>query len=140
MVLGVVGAALDEYSRRGFSIWRSACRAAGLSPGSLAIFTLELLPLGVLGALLGGLILQLRGIHLRHRGDAAGTSLASHGGCALAMAIGLPLCALPVPLPAVLAGEVLLAIAAAGLLHRLLRPRHACAASGISPIRGVPSA
>ena len=61
MVLAVTGAWLDEQARLGFSTWQSACRSAGLSPRSVLIFTLELLPTAVIGALLGGLIVQLCG-------------------------------------------------------------------------------
>jgi hypothetical protein len=140
MAFAAAGATLDELGHQGFSIWRSACRAAGLSVSSLLVFTFELLPMAVLGALLGGLVVQYWGLQRRRRAGTARASLAAHGGCFLGMAAGLPLCALPVPLPGALAAEALIAVAGAALVHRLLRPHRACAASGMLPTRSVPSA
>ena len=140
MVFASAGAALDEYWRLGFSTWRSACRAAGFSPASLVSFTLELLPSAVIGALLGGIAVQIIGLCLRHRAALARASLAAHGGCAVAMTAALPLCALSLPLPFVLAAEATLAVACAALLFRLLRNKASCGASVIVPTRTLPSA
>src|SRR4029453_14165582 len=65
-VFALAGGWMDERRHLGFRTWRSACRAAGLSWPSLFTFTLELLPMAVLGALLGGAVLQVVGICLRH--------------------------------------------------------------------------
>ena len=49
MGLGAFGAWLDEQRSLGFTIWRSVCRASGVSPSSIATFTLELLPTAIIG-------------------------------------------------------------------------------------------
>jgi len=110
MTCAVFGALVDERARLGFSQWRSACRASGLTLESLVRFTLQLLPGAVLGALLGGLAVLGAGILLRHRGCAAG-ALGAHAACAIGMALGLLLCVLPLPVPLLLAGEALLTLA-----------------------------
>lgn len=88
-------------------------------------FTLELLPLAVIGALCGGLILQLLALRFRHEPQGAASCLAVHLGCVLTMPIGLLLCALAWPVPVMLLADVALAIAAASLLVRLLIIRSA---------------
>ena len=62
MTLALAGACIDERAHLGFSNWRSACRAAGLPLSSLLSFTLELLPTAVLGALVGGIAVQISGM------------------------------------------------------------------------------
>ena len=62
-----VGALIDERLHLGFTNWRSACRASGISFASLFHFTLELLPNAVIGGLLGALLVQLLAFSLRHR-------------------------------------------------------------------------
>jgi len=119
MMLASFGALLDEHRALGFTIWRSACRASGLSLPSIAAFTLELLPLAVIGALLGGLIV-LAGGFIQGGRNAHG-SLAAHVGCAIAMPAGLVLCAAALPLPATLVMEVTLAALATLCARGLLR-------------------
>lgn len=140
MLLAILGAALDEQRNLGFSNWRSACRSAGFSLPSLLTFTLELMPMAVLGLLIGGVGVQAVGICLRHSRGAAAGSLAAHGACGIGMVLGLPLCALPLSVPWLLGAELLLTVLAAMLLDRLPGGRQACAASGIPPIRRAPSA
>ena len=109
MFLSVIGVAVDEMTHLGFTTWRAACRAAGLSLTSLAAFTLQLLPSAVIGALTGGLIVLVAGFTRRR---IAGGALAAHAGCALAMGPGLLLCASGVVWPLALGVEL---AAAAGL-------------------------
>jgi hypothetical protein len=112
----VVGGMIDERAHLGFTNWRSACRASGISLQSLTYFTLELLPTAVVGALLGGVLVLLGAFFSRHaRGSA--DCLAAHAGCAIAMPLGLLLCAMAMPVPLMLAAEVALAGAAAALLR-----------------------
>lgn len=113
----LAGALFDERDHLGFTNWRSACRAAGFSFRSTLAFSFELLPTAIVGLLAGGLALQLIGFGLRHR-DQPGLCLAAHAGCALTMPIGLLLCAFALPLPALLATDVLLAGAAAWIVKR----------------------
>lgn len=138
MVLAVAGAWLDERTHLGFTTWRSACRAAGFAPRSLAIFTLELLPTALTGALAGGLVVLLAGA-LARRGDCPASALAAHGGCLLGMAVGLALCVLALPVPLVLALEGLLAAATAAWLFGRFRPAHA-SESAVRPHAGTASA
>jgi len=136
----LAGGWIDEQWHLGFTNWRSACRAAGLSLSSLFTFTLELLPMAVLGALAGGVALQIAGICLRHIKGVATESLAAHAACGLTMAVTLPLCALALPVSGLLGAELLMTVLAAALLNRLLSARPSCAASGIVPTRARPSA
>jgi hypothetical protein len=136
----LVGGWIDEQWHLGFSNWRSACRAAGFSLSSLFTFTLELLPMAVLGALAGGVALQIAGICLRNRRGVATESLAAHVACGLTMAVTLPLCALAWPLSWLLGAELLMTVLAAALLNRLLSARPACAASGMVRTQPKPSA
>jgi hypothetical protein len=122
MGFAVAGAFIDERARLGFSLWRSACRANGLTLESLARFTLQLLPTAVLGALFGGLVVLGFGMLLRHRGCAA-DALGAHAGCVVGMAAGLLLCTLPLPVPVLLAGEAALTLGLALFLRRLLPAR-----------------
>jgi hypothetical protein len=121
MALAAAGAWFDERTHLGFTTWRTACRAAGFAPRSLAIFTLELLPVALAGALAGGLVVLLAGV-LARRGDCPASALAAHGGCVLGMAVGLVLCVLAVPVPLVLALEGALAAAIAAWLFGHFRP------------------
>jgi hypothetical protein len=130
----VVGGVIDERIHLGFTNWRSACRATGLSIESLARFTFELLPTAVIGALVGGLLVlamaMARAIQSRDR-QQVDQCLAAHAGCAIAMPIGLALCAMAMPVPLMLMAEVALAVAAAYFLQMFGRrntvtciPRH----------------
>ena len=105
MLGALAGAAFDERSHFGVSNWRSACRAAGFSASSLIFFTFELLPAAVIGMLGGGLLAQSLAFATRRRCDAA-LCLSAHLGCVIAMPAGLLLCALALPLPAMLVTEV----------------------------------
>jgi hypothetical protein len=130
MGFAVLGAWLDERRALGFTVWRSACRASGLSPSSLATFTLELMPTAVIGVLLGGLIVLLAGFGRRR--SSARDAVAAHAGCVIAMPAGVLLCASTLPWPLMLAAEgALAALAAAGVwwLSRIRRAtyQHACA-------------
>ena len=139
MACAMLGAVLDERGHLGFSNWRSACRAAGLSLPSLVTFTFELLPTALVGALSGGFIVLVIGASQRRQRSMAVGSLAAHGGCVIGMCVGLPLCVLPFPLPWLMGTEALLAVGCATLLYRLLARRH-CSTSGIPRTRQVPSA
>jgi len=135
MTCAVVGGVIDEWLHLGFSQWRSACRASGLTPESLAQFTLQLLPNAVLGALLGGV--WVLGIGILHRNRAcAADALGAHAGCVAGMAAGLLLCTLPLPVPLLLAGELALTLALAVFLRRFLPAR----ASVVTRTTGLTSA
>ena len=121
MVLGALGAMLDERRALGFTVWRAACRAAGFSPVSLATFTLDLLPGAVIGTLLGAFIV-LAGGFVAPRAHANG-ALAAHAGCLLAMPAGVMLCAAGWPLSLTLAGELAITMVATLLAWRVLRSR-----------------
>jgi hypothetical protein len=117
------GALVDERTHLGFTNWRAACRAAGLTLSSLLTFTAELLPGTLIGMLGGGIVVLLAGLLLRHREGVSDSALAAHGGCAAGMTAGLWLCTLAVPTPMLLVAEGLLsAAAAAWLCHRLHSP------------------
>ncbi|MEO8019790.1 MAG: hypothetical protein ABI769_18430 [Pseudomonadota bacterium] len=117
MSLAIAGALWDERAHLGITNWRSACRASGLSLASLLTFTWELLPTAIIGMLLGGLVVQCIGLRARDRGHAR-ACLAAHAGCALAMPLGLVLCALAFPASVTLVTEGALAVAIAlGLTH-----------------------
>jgi len=131
--LAACGAWLDERRALGFTIWRSACRASGLSLSSLATFTLELLPAAVIGALLGGLLVLCASAGQRR--GCARDALAAHAGCALAMPIGLLLCAVALPWPLALASEALVASLAAVGVWWIARIRKATYPGGAR--RGV---
>jgi hypothetical protein len=117
--LAVAGGIIDERTRLGFTNWRAACRASGISPASLLHFTLELLPMAVIGALLGGVIVLTWAIATRNRPWAADICLAAHLGCAIAMPLSLILCALAMPVPIMLIAETATAVAAAYGLQQL---------------------
>jgi hypothetical protein len=117
------GGWLDERAHLGFTNWRSACRASGLSPRSLLHFTQELLPTAIAGVLLGGLVLLCLGIALRPRRDLSQACTAAHLGCALAMPLGAILCTLSLPVGAMLAADVALAAVVAALALRWFAPR-----------------
>ena len=134
MACAALGAMVDQRRAMGFTIWRSACRAAGLSLHSVAAFTLELLPTAVIGALLGGLIVLAAGF--RRRGSFARGALAAHSGCVLAMPAGLLLCALAWPWPLTLAADVVVTTCAALSVWWITRIRKAAYADGSA--RGVP--
>jgi hypothetical protein len=120
------GGWLDERAHLGFTNWRSACRASGLSARALLHFTLELLPLAVAGMLLGGLVLLGLGIFLRLRPDVARTCTAAHLGCALVMPLSLLVCASGVPVAVMFAVDVALAAGVAVLALRGFPRRGKC--------------
>ena len=124
MLLGLAGAAADQWTRLGFSSWRAACREAGLTLGSLLTFTVQLLPTAVAGLLTGGLIVLMAGVIRRHRHDGT-VALAAHGGCIVGMTVALPLCvltpALPLAVPLMIVAEALLTAASAWFLFALLQ-------------------
>lgn len=128
----VIGGLIDERVHLGFTNWRSACRSSGISFTSLFNFTLELLPTAVIGALLGGLLVQLLAFAMRHHPRRAESCLVAHLGCAIAMPLGLLLCALALPVPLMLIAEIALAAAAASLLQTL-RSRNSPAPMAIHP-------
>jgi hypothetical protein len=107
------GGLIDERLHLGFSIWRSACRAAGFSVASVISFTLQLLPNAIAGALLGALLVQAIAFSTRHREGSVDVCLAAHAGCTIAMPAGLILCALAMPVLLMLLAETALAIVAA---------------------------
>jgi len=122
MTFGVAGALFDEWTRLGFSAWRSACREAGPTLASLFTFTIQLMPTAVAGVLAGGFLVLIVGALRRHP-HAGRSALAAHGGCVVGIAVGLPLCVLTLPLPLVLGIESLLTAAGAWLLYSLLQRR-----------------
>jgi hypothetical protein len=122
MAFGTLGALLDERRALGFTLWRSACRAAGLSPGSILAFTLELLPSGVAGVLLGGLAVLAGGVLMPAR-DARGV-VAAHAGCALGMPAALMLCALSWPVSAAMLADAAITALATLLVWRALSTRN----------------
>jgi hypothetical protein len=114
---GLIGGLFDERTHLGFTNWRGACRASGISFASLFHFTLELLPYAVIGALLGALFVQVLAFSARHRPRRVDACLAAHLGCAVAMPLGLLLCALALPVPLMLLAEIALTVlAASGVL------------------------
>ena len=114
---GVIGGLFDERAHLGFTNWRSACRASGISPGSLLHFTLELLPSAVIGALLGGMVVLMQAFAASNRPGAAHDCLAAHLGCVVSMPLGLMLCALAMPIPVTLFFEITAAVIAACCLQ-----------------------
>jgi len=117
----VAGALIDERHHLGFTNWSSACRTAGFAFGSVVTFSFELLPTAIVGLLAGGLALQALGFALRNRAPHADLCLAAHAGCALTMPIGSSLCALSLPLPAMLVTDAMLALVAAWALSGFAR-------------------
>jgi len=132
MGLATLGAWLDESRALGFTLWRGACRASGISLPSVAIFTLELLPTAVIGALLGGVLVLAAGFR---RPGAAPRALAAHAGCVAAMPVGLLLCASAWPWPMTLAAELALSALVAGSVWWITRIRKATYAQRVP--RGV---
>lgn len=129
MSLAMAGAWFDERMHLGFSNWRSACRASGLSFTSLVSFTFDLLPFAMTGALFGFFVLQFAAAAFWYRAGGARAALAPHAGCALGMAVGLPLCALASSVPAMVVGEALIAAGTAVFLCRTAGGRPCEAAS-----------
>jgi hypothetical protein len=123
------GGWLDERLHLGFTNWRSACRASGLSARSLLHFTLELLPLAVAGMLLGGVVLLSLGIFLRLRPNVARVCTAAHLGCAFVMPLSLILCATTLPLGVMFAIDLALAAGVAAFVLRDLPRRVTCVAT-----------
>jgi hypothetical protein len=122
----LAGGWVDERAHLGFTTWRSACRASGLSMRSLLHFTLELLPLAVAGMLLGGLAVLCIGIFQRLRPDVARACTATHVGCALVMPLSLLLCASALPLGVMFAIDVALAAGVAMFALRGFALRGKC--------------
>lgn len=115
----VLGGLVDERTRLGFTIWRSACRASGVSFASVISFTLQLLPNAIVGALLGALLVQAIAFSTRHRDGSVQACLAAHAGCAIAMPAGLILCTLALPWGLMVLGEIALALFVATCLLAL---------------------
>jgi hypothetical protein len=124
-----VGAAVDESRSLGFSTWRSACRADGVSFGSVLSFTWQLLPNAIIGFLSGGLMILILGIARQERDDSKTESVAAHAGCMLAMPLGLLACAQLLPAIVMPVADVLLSTAGAIFVLWLLgsRPSRHCA-------------
>jgi hypothetical protein len=122
-----VGAFIDERGHLGFTNWRSACRAAGFSPGAVMNFSLELLPTAIVGLLAGGLALLAIGIALRRHDEEARLCFAAHAGCAATMPVGMAFCALALPLYSMVLADVLLALAGATVVYSLVARRTAAA-------------
>lgn len=118
MLGAAAGAALDERHHQGFTTWRAACRGAGLRLSTLVEFTLQLLPLAVIGLLLGGLVVLAAGALMRDRH--ARLCVAAHAGCAVTLPVALILCAFLPPM-LMLAIDGVLAALAAGLWLMLMR-------------------
>lgn len=122
-----MGALADERRQLGFTTWRAACRAGGMRLGTLIDFTLQLLPLALVGLLLGGLALLAIGCllpRLRH----ADVFIAAHAGCALSLPVALLLCALLPPLWMLAADAALTTVVSWWLLMRLRTPSRVQAA------------
>jgi hypothetical protein len=129
MACAALGAWLDQRTHLGFSAWRSACRSDGITLGSLAIFTLDLLPGALIGMALGVVAMQFASAALWLRAGGARLALAAHGGCALGMAFGLWLCTVVPSIPLMLAGELAVTASAALLLCVPAKPSGCRAAS-----------
>jgi hypothetical protein len=134
MICAAAGAAVDEHLHQGFTIWRSACRSGGLTLSSLISFTFDLLPLALLGMLVGVMALQFAVAAAWHRPAGARIALGAHAGCMFGMAASLVLC-LFVASPAwMLAVELAVAAGLGAVLARRPAPHH-CAASVTLPTR-----
>ena len=118
MLGAAAGAALDERHHQGFTTWRAACRGAGLRLSTLVEFTLQLLPLAVIGLLLGGLVVLAAGALMRDRH--ARLCVAAHAGCAVTLPLALILCAF-LPPALMLAIDAILATLAAAVVLMWLR-------------------
>lgn len=118
MLGATVGAVLDERHHQGFTIWRAACRGAGLRISTLVEFTFQLLPTAVIGLLLGGLMVLATGALMRERH--ARLCIAAHAGCAVTLPLALILCAFLPPVLMLIIDGVLAALAA-GLWLMLMR-------------------
>ena len=120
---GVIGALVDERLNLGYTVWRSACRGAGLSLASVVSFTFQLLPNAIVGALIGALLVQLFVFATRHREGNVEAGLAAHAACAISMPVGLLLCALALPAALMLVAETALTVLVASCLLALARCR-----------------
>lgn len=118
MLGAAAGAALDERHHQGFTTWRAACRGAGLRISTLVEFTLQLLPLAVIGLLLGGLVILAAGALMGDRH--ARLCVAAHAGCAVTLPVALILCAF-LPPALMLAIDAILATLAAVVVMIWLR-------------------
>lgn len=110
MLGAAMGAVLDERHHLGFTTWRTACRGVGVRISTLVDFTLQLLPMAVVGLLLGGLVVLATGALMRDRH--ARLCVAAHAGCAVTLPVALILCAF-LPPALMLAIDAALATAAA---------------------------
>ncbi len=110
MVGAAIGAALDERHHQGFTTWRTACRSVGLRLSTLVDFTFQLLPMAVIGLLLGGLVVLAAGAMMRD--GQARLCVAAHAGCAVTLPVALILCAF-LPPALMLAIDAMLATLAA---------------------------
>ena len=127
MTGAVLGASVDERMHFGYSNWVSVCRASGFRIESLISFTFDLLPMALIGMLIGGLVLQFVGATLWFRHGGARVALAAHAGCALGMLAALLLCALAPSTSWMLGVELLVAATAAMGLCRWPAHRPDCA-------------
>jgi hypothetical protein len=121
MMGALAGGWVDERFKLGFTTWRSACRAAGLDLGSIASFTLQLLPAAVTGLLLGGLLVLGLAIPGRARPQHSGRCLAAHLACVMSLPVALLICASALPLPLMLLADFAVTAALALLLMQLMR-------------------
>jgi hypothetical protein len=139
MLFAAAGAAIDERLHQGFTIWRSACRAGGLTLASLVSFTFDLLPLALLGLLVGVMALQFAVAATWYRPTGARVALGAHAGCLLGMAASLLLCLVIASPGWMLTVELSVAAGLAAALSR--RPvKHPCDASVALPTRAASNA
>jgi len=124
-----VGAVFDQRHHLGFTLWAAACRAAGATPGSIIVFTRELLPSAIVGLLAGAWCIVWAGISARRHSHAVHSCLAAHAGCAVSMLLMLPVCTLALPPGVTLLTDALLAAVVTVFALRLFthRPRAAAA-------------
>jgi hypothetical protein len=95
----------------------------------MVAFALQLLPLSIIGLLLGGVALQLTAFATWRRPGQLQRCFAAHAGCALSMPVGLALCALALPVPLTILTDALLAVGVAWLLYGISGARQILAAA-----------
>ena len=123
MLGALTGAVIDERRHLGFTTWRAACRSAGLRISTLVEFTLQLLPMAVIGLLLGGLVVLAAGAFMRDRH--ARLCVAAHAGCAVTLPVALILCAFLPPALMLAIDAILATLAALVVLMWLRTPSRA---------------
>ncbi len=128
MLGAIAGATLDERLRLGYTTWRTACRSAGLRIPVLVEFTVQLLPLALIGLLAGGLVVLLAGsMSARHQAHA---SLAAHLACAMSLPVAVVLCAVLPPVLMLVADALLATLAACAVFLMMRKASHS---SGLHP-------